>query len=192
MKILILGYDNFDDVNQTCTVHSLAYDGNTTLDEYSLNISTSGVVTKEELSTVAISTIVGFIGGGLTAGDVADFGNSPAVYANPSRTLNSAFQISTERDVQVAYSVNILCASSALAGQKGRATLKYADDSGITTNVVSVCEIENSTGPLLGLSNGNTQVLAGRIPAGKYVKIVPDQVTGTPTITFVRSQEVLL
>lgn len=114
------------------------------------------------------------------------------IFANPSRSLNSAFQISTFQDAQVKYSVDIACASTALTGQKGKVTLQYADDSGMSTNLVSVVETENGTGILLGLANNNVSVLSGIIPAGKYAKLVTTNVTSTPTFTLRRSQEVLI
>lgn len=118
--------------------------------------------------------------------------NASRSFANPSRTLNSAFQISTSRDAEVSYSVDIACASTVLAGQKGKVTLQYADDSGFTTNVVSVCESETGTSALLGLATNNAIPLPGIIPAGKYVRIATANVVGTPTFTFRRSQEVLI
>lgn len=133
----------------------------------------------------------------MTAADiVVAVSNLPLVrtFGYPSRSLNSAFQISTAQDADVTYSVNIVCAAGALSPQKGRATLQYADDNtfGGGSNVVSVSEIEFSNGALLGLTNGITQALTGKIPSGKWVRLLPAQVTGTPTITLIRSQEVLL
>lgn len=120
----------------------------------------------------------------------------PNSFANPSRSLNSAFQISTTRDALVSYSVDVACALSLTTGQQGTVYLRYADDSGFTTNVVEVCRFVNgNTGTLaigLALTQNATGTLSGAIPAGKYVKLVTENNTGTPTFTYRRAQEVLI
>lgn len=117
-------------------------------------------------------------------------------FANPSRTLNSAFQISSARAAQVSYAVEVSCALTLVTGQQGTVYLEYADDSGFTTNVVEVNRFVNgNTGTLaigLALTQIATGTLAGIIPAGKYVRLRTQNNTGTPTFTFRRSQEVLV
>lgn len=117
-------------------------------------------------------------------------------FANPTRSLNSAFQISTARNAQVSYAVGISCALSLTTGQQGTVYLEYADDSGFTTNVVGVTQFVNgNTGTLalgLALTQLNTAALSGMIPAGKYVRLRTQNNTGTPTFTFVSAQEVLV
>jgi hypothetical protein len=117
-------------------------------------------------------------------------------FANPSRSLDSAFQISTTRDAAVYYSVSVASTLSLTAGQLGSVELRYADDSGFTTNVVTASVSTNgNTGTLtVGLNTVQTSgvIVAGIVPAGKYVKLVSVDTTGTPTQTIVRSQEVLL
>lgn len=120
----------------------------------------------------------------------------PHSFANPSRSLNSAFQISTSRDSMVSYTVDIAATLSLTTGQTGTVTLKYADDSGMTTNVVTVQSSVNGNGGTLAIGLGLTQTascsLTGIIPAGKYVKLVTANTTGTPTFTMRAAQEVLL
>lgn len=120
----------------------------------------------------------------------------PLSFANPTRSLNSAFQISSSRTAQVSYAVNVSCALSLTTGQSGTVFLEYADDSGFTTNVVTVNSFVNgNTGTLaigLALTQVATGVLAGMIPAGKYVRLRTANTTGTPTFTFVSAQEVLV
>lgn len=123
--------------------------------------------------------------------------NSDALsFANPTRGLNSAFQISATRAAQVSYAVDIACALSLTTGQAGTVFLEYADDSGFTTNVVEVNRFANgNTGTLaigLALTQTATGGLAGMIPAGKYVRLRTANVTGTPTFTYRNAQEVLL
>lgn len=116
--------------------------------------------------------------------------------ANPTRTLNTAFQISTDRDAIVAYSVDTACALSLSGGQQGTVYLRYADDSAHTTNVKEVCRFVNgNTGTLtigLAITQNATGSLSGIVPAGKYGKIVTENNVGTPVFTYRSSQEVLL
>lgn len=126
-------------------------------------------------------------------------GTNPATipsFTNPTRSLNSAFQISTIRDAQVGYTVDIAATLSLTTGQTGTVTLKYADDSGFTTNVQTVQSSVNGNGGTLAIGLGLTQTatasLNGMIPAGKYVKLVTANTVGSPTFTFRAAQEVLL
>ncbi len=117
-------------------------------------------------------------------------------FANPSRTLNSAFQVSASRAAFVNYSVDIATSVSLSGGQVGTVFLEYADDSGFTTNVKEVGRFVNGqTGTLvvgLTLNQTNTAQLSGMVPSGKYVRIRTANTTGTPTFTFRSAQEVLL
>lgn len=138
-------------------------------------------------------------GYGLTLADISwneGRPSSPRAFANPSRTLNSAFQISTARDAQVSYSVDISTALTLSGGQSGTVFVEYADDSGFTTNVVEIGRFVNgNTGTLalgLAITQVNTATVAGIVPAGKYVRLRTANTTGTPTFTFRSSQEVLI
>lgn len=116
-------------------------------------------------------------------------------FAYPSRTLGTAYQISTTRNARVSYAVNIASTLSLTSGQSGSVVLEYADDSGITTNVVTVQTSTNAnTGALaigLNLVQTVTATLTGEIPAGKYVRIRSVSNTGTPSFTMGTAQEVL-
>lgn len=122
--------------------------------------------------------------------------SSTPSYTNPTRTLNSAFRVSTTRASRVSYAVSIACTLSLVTGQSGTTVLEYADDSGFTTNVVTVqSSINANTGSLtvgLNLTQTITASLTGDIPAGKYVRLRTVNNTGTPTFTFMTAQEVLL
>lgn len=117
-------------------------------------------------------------------------------FGNPTRSLNSAFQPSTTLNAIVSYSVDIACTLSLTGGQAGTVFLRYADDSGHTTNVKEVCRFAaTNTGTLtigLALNQIATGTLSGVIPAGKYVKLVTSNDTGTPTFTYRNAQEVLI
>jgi hypothetical protein len=116
-------------------------------------------------------------------------------FAYPSRTLGTAFQISTSRNARVSYAVQIAATLSLTTGQSGIVILEYADDSGFTTNVVTVQSgINANTGSLaLGLNLTQTVMvtLSGDVPAAKYVRVRTVSNTGTPSFTWVNSQEVL-
>ena len=117
-------------------------------------------------------------------------------FTNPSRSLNSAFQISATQDVSVSYTVDVASTLTLTGGATGTVTLQYADDSGFTTNVKTVqSSVNGNTGTLtigLSLTQTGTCSLSGVIPAGKYVKLVTANTAGTPTFTFRAAQEVLL
>lgn len=117
-------------------------------------------------------------------------------FSSPTRSLNTAFQASTTRDAQVSYSVDIATSVSLSGGAVGTVYLRYADDSGFTTNVVEVGRTVNgNTGTLvvgLTLNQTATAQVNGIIPSGKYVKLVTENTTGTPTFTWRSGQEVLL
>lgn len=117
-------------------------------------------------------------------------------FSSPTRSLNSAFQISNSRDSLASYSVDIAATISLTTGQTGTVYLKYADDSGFTTNVIEVCRfINGNSGSLtigLNLTQTNTAMISGMIPAGKYAQIVTQNNTGTPSFTYRSGQEVLM
>lgn len=116
-------------------------------------------------------------------------------YTNPTRTLNSAFQISSTRNSRVSYTISVAATLSLSGGQTGTVVLEYADDSGMTTNVMTVqSSVNGNTGTLtIGLNTVQTgsASLSGDIPAGKYVRIRTVNTAGTPTFTMGTAQEVL-
>lgn len=111
-------------------------------------------------------------------------------FTNPSRALNSSFQISSTRNANVSYAVDITCTATLIGGQTGTITLQYADDSGITTNVVSLPggQASNSVSLAIALTavNSGTVNLHGVIPAGKWVKIGS---SGTATMAIRAAQQ---
>lgn len=157
--------------------------------DWSSSSGLSQIINKPSLSTVA------------TSGSYNDLSDKPSIpaaasFSNPTRSLNSSFQISSSRNALVSYTVDVSSALSLSGGQTGTVTLKYADDSGFTTNVVSVqSAVNGNTGTLtigLGLTQTGTASITGMIPAGKYVQIQTANTSGTPTFTFRAAQEVLL
>lgn len=113
-----------------------------------------------------------------------------------TRSLNTAYQISSTKNSLVNYSVDIATTVNLTGGAVGTVYLEYADDSGFTTNVVEVGRFVNGqTGTLvvgLTLNQTNTGTLSGIIPAGKYARIRTANTTGTPTFTYRSGQEAIL
>lgn len=134
----------------------------------------------------------------ITASDIqwGTLGNSARSFTFPTRSLNSAFQVSVNRDSVVTYAVDVAATLSLTSGQAGTVTLEYGDDSGITTNVKTVqTAVNGNTGILaigLNLVQTTTVTVTGMVPAGKYVRIRTTNTTGTPTFTYRTAQEVLL
>lgn len=117
-------------------------------------------------------------------------------FAQPARTLNTAFQIDASRNSIVSYTVDIGTSLTLTGGQTGTVTLQYADNSGMSTNLVTVqSAVNGNTGTLtvgLALTQTATASLTGVIPAGKYVRILTTNTAGTPTFTYRAAQEVKL
>lgn len=128
--------------------------------------------------------------------DQPGLGTSAKVYSNPSLAVNTSRQPSTTRDTMVNASVDITSTISLTTGQTGKVALQYADNTGFSTNVVTVQSATNgNTGSLtlgLNLSQVYTASLTGIIPAGKFYRLVTTNVTGTPTYGTPVIQEVLL
>lgn len=111
-----------------------------------------------------------------------------------SRSLNSAFQISSTRDSLTNYSVSISTSLSLTGGTAGSAYLEISPNG--SNGWVEVCRVQNSNlGALtigLSLSQNMTFVLNGYIPAGYYCRLRTENNTGTPTFGYVSGQEILL
>jgi hypothetical protein len=197
MKVFIQNIDTFDFSAYTAQVTFVVEDGLNPGSTYQYSMSLAGILDTESFVSAVNDTVITNTAG-ITAADI--FWNSgvpgPRSFANPARALNSAFQISTTRDAIVSYTVDIAATLSLTTGQSGIVTLKYADDSAMTTNVVTVqSSVNGNAGTLaigLDLTQTATATLGGIIPAGKYVKLVTGNTTGTPTFTMRAAQEVLL
>lgn len=113
-----------------------------------------------------------------------------------SRTLNSAFQISSTRDAFANYSVDIACVLTLTTGQTGTVFLEIATNASFTTGVQEVGRTVNgNTGSLtlgLNITQNATATIGGYIPAGYYVRLRTANTSGTPVFTYQSGQEVLL
>lgn len=207
MKAFVDGFiaNNHGGGNVKLSVVTAFYDttNNVIFDNLGIDIDVSSALTSVDVYTASMASILAYSATnsyGLSASDIIwSFGSTGAAtrsFANPTRTLNSAFQISTTQDAIVNYTVDIAATISLTSGQAGTVTLQYADDSGFTTNVKTVqSSVNGNTGSLtlgLNLTQTATAALGGVIPTGKYVKIITANTTGTPTFTMRSAQEVLI
>ncbi len=115
-------------------------------------------------------------------------------FATPTfNQSTTAAQLSATRDAEVFYSYNATVAISVLAGQSVTATLRYADNSGMSTNVVTLDTAATSNSGVLGLSQTNTLRVGGIVPAGKFRQVTFSVAGGaTAPAAILSGQEVLL
>lgn len=140
-------------------------------------------------STSTVQALIDSSISGITQPQAMSFGST-------TRSLNSAFQVSSTRAAFVSYTVDVATTLSLTGGATGTVTLQYANDSGFTSGVTTVqSAVNGNTGTLtigLALTQTGTASISGVIPAGKYVKLVTANTAGTPTFTFRAAQEVLM
>lgn len=134
----------------------------------------------------------------LFSGSYNDLTNRPAArsQASATRALNSPFQISTTRDAQVAYSVEIAAVLSLSVGQQGAVVLEMASNIGFTTDVQELGRFVNGNTGTLSVGFSLTQNVAGTVigyvPAGRFVRLRTVNLSGTPVFNYRTGQEVLL
>lgn len=113
-----------------------------------------------------------------------------------ARSVNTCFQVSSTRNALVNYSVDIGTTLSLTSGQSGTVFLKTFTNSGCSTGTQEISRATSANnGTLaigLGLNTNMTGQVSGFIPAGKWVELVTQNNTGTPTFTFQSGQEVQL
>lgn len=193
------------------------FDGTTRTDGFCSPISINGVTTAQQMTDLAEAGIQSYANAqGYTtplpiiwqfttpaqvAASIAAATSTLALpqamsFATSTRSLNSAFQVSSTRATFVSYTVDVATTLSLTGGATGTVTLQYANDSGFTSGVTTVqSAVNGNTGTLtigLALTQTGTAAVTGMIPAGKYVKIVTANTAGTPTFTYRAGQEVLM
>lgn len=113
-----------------------------------------------------------------------------------TRTLNSAFQISTTRNTLVSYSVQLTVTASLSGGQNGDVILEIASDSGFTTNVQTIAITGLGQTYTLAVAlqgvQPQTGVVSGYVPASYYARLRTVNNTGTPTYSYRAGQEIQL
>lgn len=113
---------------------------------------------------------------------------------NVVRSLNSNFTISTTRDVNVTYSISLSVTNPLLAGSSSaNAFLEYSTNAGSSWTTVS--QITNSSSVALAvtiaLTQPNTFVLSGNIPANALVRI-RTTTSGTASAVYTLGSETYL
>lgn len=112
-----------------------------------------------------------------------------------TRSLNTCFQVSSTRDATVNYAVDVGTTLSLSGGTTGTVYLRTYTNSSCTTGAQEITRFVNgNTGTLtvgLNISQNVTGTVSGVIPAGKYVQLVTENTTGTPTFTSRPGQETL-
>jgi len=115
--------------------------------------------------------------------------------SSPIRALNTVYQISTTKNCNVYYSVDISESISLAGGTAATIFLEIATNSAFTTGLQVISKPTLSfTSPLsvtLNLVLISTAQLSGCVPAGYYARLRTVTTTGTPIFTFQASQEVL-
>lgn len=121
-------------------------------------------------------------------------GSTPSTpsFSNPTRSFGTPFQVSSSRVAIVNYSIPVTSTATLLAGSQAAITWKYADDSGMTTNVITLAPAQFGAASGLIVTAVGTIGLSAVIPSGKYILISQNTLAGTPTYGSISSQEVLL
>lgn len=120
-------------------------------------------------------------------------GLSAAVSVPTFSDATTAQRLSTTKIAHVKYAFDASVTISLLAGSSIRAILEYADDAGMSVNVVRVESNQIQNSGVLGLTQGDTLSVAGWIPANKYRKVRFTTTGGATAPTALDSaQEVLL
>lgn len=119
--------------------------------------------------------------------------STTASYSSPAfSSITTATRLSTTRDAYVNY-VFPTSMTSLLTSQSLTATLQYADDSGMSTNLITANVDVNGCSGILSLTLAGRLQVSGRIPPNKYRRVVLAQTGGaTVPTTISSSQEVLI
>lgn len=124
--------------------------------------------------------------GRITAASNGSIGSRTFNY--PSRALNSCFQISSTKDADFHYKVDVTTGLSLTSGAQGTITATSYTNSGCTTGAQSIADGTSAqTGTLvvgLAINQVNSISLDGTLPANKWIKITTVNTVGTPTFTI--------
>lgn len=119
----------------------------------------------------------------------------PRAFSYPTRGLGACFQLSTTRDAQVAYGVDITVSVTLGGTPKGSAYLRTYTDNACTQGQQTVISgssgLPSTLSVVIGLQNLGTVSLPGVIPAGLWARIETVADSGSPTFAARQGQEVL-
>lgn len=139
-----------------------------------------------------------------TTGNYNDLVNRPSIpaaqlpraFAYRTPLLNTCFQLSSTRDVQVNYSIDVTATLTLVGGARGTVALRSYSDSACATGQQTL--VSGSSGlpaalsVAIGLQNLGSVALPAVVPAGTWVRIETANDTGTPTFAARQGQEVQL
>lgn len=112
-----------------------------------------------------------------------------------TRSLNTAFQVSTTRDAEVRYSVQCTVTASITGGQNCDVFVDIATDQAFTQNVQSVGVVGQGQAYTLAVAiqgvQPQTQQVIGYVPAGYWARIRTSSNTGSPSFLYRLGQEIL-
>lgn len=114
-----------------------------------------------------------------------------------SSTSSTGFQIHATKKANVVYTVKISVTASIGNPAEGEVYLETAATNSTTPgDWTTVSRIGNGQGAtlaaLLSLTQPITIQLQGMIPAGYYIRLRTNNVSGTPTYTYIMGQETLI
>lgn len=139
-----------------------------------------------------------------TTGDYNSLINRPTIPAAPlarvfsTRTpaLNTCYQLSAARDVQVSYSIDVTTTLTLLGGARGSVYLRTYADSACATGQQTLTSgssgLPAALSVAVGLQNFGSVALLATVPAGLWVRIETVNDLNTPTFTARPGQEVAL
>lgn len=117
-------------------------------------------------------------------------------FAYPTRSLSTCFQISSTRDAQVTYGVDISTTVTLGGSPQGTVFLRTYTNNTCTTGQQTIISSTAGQPTTLSVTVGQTMVgtanLSGMIPAGTWVQIETQNNSGTPSFTARQGEEVLL
>lgn len=115
-------------------------------------------------------------------------GGGSRTFNYPSRALNSCFQISSIKDADFHYKVDVTNGLSLVTGAQGTVTATSYTNSGCTTGAQAIADGTSSqTGTLvvgLALNQTASVSLDGTLPTGKWIKITTANTIGTPSFAI--------
>jgi hypothetical protein len=117
-------------------------------------------------------------------------------FSYPTRALATCFQISSTRDAQVSYGVDISTTVTLGGSPQGTVYLRTYTNSACTTGQQTIISSTAGQPTTLSVTVGQTMIgtanLSGIIPAGVWVQIESQNNSGTPTFTPRQGEEVQL
>lgn len=111
----------------------------------------------------------------------------PRIFNYPSRALNSCFQISSTRDADFHYKVDVGSGTLLSGTVTGTVTATSYTNSGCTISAQSVADGQASQSAALGIlsvAQIASVSLDGTLPGARWMKITTSNTSGTPTFAI--------